>query len=268
MARNPGVLRDDFLYLHDVDITVDCRGNICRQEVYDYLINNGVDNRDILNDLSKVGNNCISWRLSTSTNIPIRCKLYNKFVQIMESSEVRVYIGSRIYKLVADESMGFRDALRECKDYGMTRLEIKVFSSTVFNLDEYRGLIQELLTFLDRCPVHRTSFEMQWMALVDEIQEYSVLAIYISNKKIFSYCHWYNSITKKKQGCIREGVEQNRVMDLLTDYSFNRNEIILMEFNEEVDGSYTFMSKRRFRRLGSGITFVPGPRGSLAPRLI
>jgi len=255
----------NFLFVYDIDIAIDCAGTFSRAEIEQFLLLKGVKQNNIFNDVNKNGNNYISWKMVTSYDISLTFKLYNKFVQMLESSEVRKYIGSRISELVANSNSTFKQTLNDCKSYGMTRLEIKALFSSLYDYDDYLSLMNEFLSFMHKCKVYKTSFEYQWKALVDEIDNKNVLAIYISNRKIFAYCHWYNSLTSKKQGCIKQNITESKILNLLTNYSFNIGHI--RNINVEDNGQYyNIISNSYYRRVKPGITLVPGPLNSLYPQ--
>ncbi|KAG0036142.1 hypothetical protein BGZ83_003892, partial [Gryganskiella cystojenkinii] len=81
-------LEVDYILLHDIDIATDCRYVTSRPILQEYLEDKFGDDIDILDDLHKVGNHCLSWFMYTSTKEQkTRCKIYNKFVQMLESAE-------------------------------------------------------------------------------------------------------------------------------------------------------------------------------------
>jgi hypothetical protein len=258
-------LHSEYIFLHDIDITVDCQGNTSRDKMFSFLTSRGVDPDDIVDDRHNVGDNCISWYGVTLNNIKIKTKVYNKFVQMLESSDVRSYIGSRISEIVANPSKEMRKSMNECNAYGMTRVEIKVYSPYIFSVNEYRFLIEDTMNFLVGCPVYKVGFAHQWASLVDSIKGKTVVVLYVRNRGIFSYCHWYNSVTSKKQGCIKDNIAPDQISVLLSNYCFNNGDILLFDL-EDTGTSYNILGTTRYVREDENITLVPGPRNSLFPR--
>lgn len=74
-------------------------GITTRDNIEKHLLRNGTINKiNIVKDIHRVGNNCILF-YNIIGSILIRTKVYNKFVQMMESSSIRENIGSRLHDL-------------------------------------------------------------------------------------------------------------------------------------------------------------------------
>lgn len=257
-------LHHDFIFVYNIDITQDCVGSFSRAEIVQFLLLKNVKFENILNNVKKVGNNCLSWYMLTSKGIKIRFTIYNKFVQMLESHEVRSYIGSRISAIAANSST-LKDFINFSKFFGWTRFEIRVNYDIIYKYGDYISLIDEFFLFMKGCKVYKTSFEHQWKALVDDIENMNVLAIYVSNRKIFAYCHWYNSLTSKKQGSIRQNINETQIPTLLTNYSFNTGKIRYIKVEDNGLG-YVVISTSQYQRIKKGITLVPGINNSLNPQ--
>ncbi|KAL1933994.1 hypothetical protein VTP01DRAFT_8084 [Rhizomucor pusillus] len=90
------LLEESTVILHDIDIAVDCALISTGAIIKEYLMTLGVTGRDIADDVKDVGLNCISWRRYTTSVPPVmlRTKIYNKFVQMLQSTDVRSKVGS------------------------------------------------------------------------------------------------------------------------------------------------------------------------------
>ena len=152
---------------------------------------------DIVDDVDQVGNNCISWYARTETGILLRIKVYNKLVQMLESVDIRKSIGSRLHDLVSNSSDEFQQILLNASEYGLTRVEIKVHSQDVYDLQSYINLMNDTLDFIYGCRVYKQSFENHWRLLVDQVFDKPVVMVYDRINKIFGYSHWYNSLTHR-----------------------------------------------------------------------
>ncbi|KAI9474693.1 hypothetical protein BX667DRAFT_507889 [Coemansia mojavensis] len=87
------------IYLVNYDITVDCKFISTRNIVREHLLKKGVESSEILQDAHRVGNSCINW-ISKYKGYKVRNKLYNKYVQLLESGEVREALTSKLSELV------------------------------------------------------------------------------------------------------------------------------------------------------------------------
>ncbi|KAI9475867.1 MAG: hypothetical protein EXX96DRAFT_280715 [Benjaminiella poitrasii] len=100
------LLKEEFVVLHDLDVGIDLARISNRTTILRYLLDNGLREDMIVDDRHSVGDNCISWRSYTfmkkHEKVPIRIKLYNKFIQMLESAQVRCSIGSQLSYLVAN----------------------------------------------------------------------------------------------------------------------------------------------------------------------
>ena len=93
------------------------------KDVMEHILKIGIIKRDIVDDRRKVGDNCISFYTPDHS---MKIKVYNKFVQMLESCDVMTVLGSRIHNLsFVDPTNYMKYILRELIDTGMTRIEIK-----------------------------------------------------------------------------------------------------------------------------------------------
>jgi len=252
----------DGVYLHDTDMTVGCYGIVTRQDLNDHLLRMGVRPEDIVDDLRKVGRNCISWYFTTSTGVVIRIKVYNKFIQMLECPNVRKNIGSIVHHIVANPSDEFQRTLLNASPYGLTRVEIKIYSQQVYNRRSYARLMRQTLGFISGCRVYQQSFENQWKLLVDHIFDKPVVMVYDRDHKIFGYCHWCNLLTSRIQGVVKKNIEPEEIPFLLSNFSFNGRYI------RYIDLSGGVRTDEQYHRLTDGDTLVPGKNGSLYPSIV
>jgi hypothetical protein len=261
-------LRTNFIVLHDIDIANDCAGITTRALVQKYLVRSGVSVQSIVPDRYKVGDDCISWMDDEGR----RCKIYNKFVQMLQSCDVRKPLGSLIADLVHNHDANFTDKLLEYREDGMTRVEMTIYSSKIRSVKWYEDQIDGLFDFLDECPVHLVSFDDQWEKITRRLT--SVTAMHITNKyassgkeSIFVYSHWWNSITQKIQGYARKGIEENDVKNVLANFSFNNRPTYLITGKLDRKGILGSIKESTWMREDGcdKITLVPGSGRSLYP---
>ncbi|KAL1933988.1 hypothetical protein VTP01DRAFT_8078 [Rhizomucor pusillus] len=99
----------------------------------------------------------------------------------------------------------------------MSRIEITFFSSTVYDVEEYQLILDQTL------------------------EPFSFFAIYVQDKGILGYSHWWNSITRKKQGVCRSRVDGKDLIQLLSNFSFNDRPIhcLILETASDEDQSHS-----------------------------
>jgi hypothetical protein len=248
----------DEIILHDIDITQDVKYITTREDVLKHILNNGIEGKDIVNDRKKVGDNCISFFNHDHSR---KIKVYNKFVQMLESCDVMTTLGSRIHNMYVDPSRSMSQSLERLKDVGMTRIEVKFYSREVFSKASYINSFINIRNDLSGCRFYRTTFGEQWKALVDNIYSKSTIAVYLEDKKFFAYCHWWNSLTGKIQGGFQKKVNNENVLQLVSNYSFNGNTTKLIKVNNGT------IIVEEYKRSQEAITLIPGPRGGLYPRV-
>jgi hypothetical protein len=259
-------LADDFVYLHDIDIATDCRYVTSRPILQEYLEEKLGDEIEIVDDLSRVGNHCLSWITTTYKDQRIRCKMYNKLVQMLESAEVRMSLGSRMEDLVMETDKKLHKRLRKAKKCGLSRLEITFYGRKLRKFSYYEDIVENVKNQIQDCPTFRVPFEAYWKYMASNIT--SMIGVYVFGEKesAFAYCHWWNSITKKKYGSHRAKVGREEAMTALANYSFNDRPIYFLEV--EMDGNKTkdITVTKYMRPVGcKEITLVAGKHKGLYP---
>ncbi|KAL1933993.1 hypothetical protein VTP01DRAFT_8083 [Rhizomucor pusillus] len=126
----------------------------------------------------------------------------------------------------------------------MSRIEITFYSSTVYDVEEYQLILDQTL------------------------ERFSFFAIYVQEKGISGYSHWWNSITRKKQGVCRSRVDGKDLIQLLSNFSFNDRPIhcLILETASDEDQThspYYLVQYRRYIRTRFATTLVPAQSNSL-----
>jgi hypothetical protein len=127
-------LKENNIYINDVDFTRDFGGVINKQDFINYLLDNGFrmegdvgnykeSKRTIKNNNNLVGNSCVSF-VRKSEDGTMRYKIYNKFIQSMESAGVRKSIGNHILHWTNNPEIYLKEAIYKSLDTGLLRLEI------------------------------------------------------------------------------------------------------------------------------------------------
>lgn len=262
-------LREKCILLRSIDITVDCGRISTRKLIEEYIFSHKLisSKMDIADKSRNVGDNCISFYQYSSIleNSLTRIKIYNKFIQTIESCEVRKSIGSRLSHLVADSDTSFIDKVKRFREFGYSRIEITVYGSTLFTQDMYRQTMDKLIKKdLAYCPTFKVPLQKQWNLVVDQLTQF--VAVYIEETSTFAYCHWWNSHTKRKQGVCRSGISKNNLENLLANFSFNDRPIHYIHL-KLVGKSYDIINHEHYKRPdgSTAMTLVPGRSNGLFP---
>ena len=222
-------LEVDFILLHDIDMATDCRYVTSRPILQKYLEDKFGDEVDILDDRRKVGNHCLSWFWEVNEEQKIRCKVYNKFVQMLESAEVRNSLGSRMENLVMNTDDNLQRRLYKAKKTGLTRLEITFYGQELHEYPYYEKVLESIKEQIQNCPTFRVPFKKYWKYVVSNLSSMIGVHIRMADSSAFAYCHWWNSVTGKKYGSYRDKVDKEEAMTLLGNYSFNNRPIYFVE---------------------------------------
>ncbi|KAI9238891.1 MAG: hypothetical protein BYD32DRAFT_435377 [Podila humilis] len=259
-------LENNYIFLHDVDIATDCHRVTSRPILHEYLEKIFGDELEIVNDRSRVGDHCLSWIAATDDDQKVRCKVYNKFVQMMESAEVMSSLGSRMESLVIstiDEKLHKR--LRKARKTGLSRLEVKFYGGDLYDHAYYENYLEQVKEIIQECPTYEVPFAEYWKYMASKIT--SMVAVFASgvDRSAFAYCHWRNSITAKKYGTMREKVGRDEALKLLANYSFNDRPIYLVEVSLD-DPSKEIVVTKYSRPDGcTMMTLVAGCQNGLYP---
>lgn len=258
-------LADDYIYLHDVDIATDCRHVTSRKILRDYLEDKLGDTIEFVEDLTKVGNHCLSWCAITEKKQRVRCKVYNKFVQMMESAETTSSLGSRMESIVMPVDEKFHKRLRRARKTGLTRLEVTFYGSKLRRLSYYETYLELVKEQIQECQTYAVPYEEYWKYMASTIS--SMVGVFAVGAKetAFAYCHWWNSITKKKYGSFRANVDQDEAMKLLANYSFNDRPIYFLEVSLDEPSKEVVVTKYLRSEDCNAITLVAGKQNGLYP---
>ncbi|KAL1931081.1 hypothetical protein VTP01DRAFT_10218 [Rhizomucor pusillus] len=234
------LLEESTVILHDIDIAVYCAFISTRAIIKEYLMTLGVTDRDIADDVK----------------------------DMLESTDVRSKVGSQPANLIMNPCPRLTEKLKSFMASGMSRIEITFYSSTIYIVEEYRLILDQTLERLSQCPTFEISFERQWRALANEISSFS--AIYVQDKGIFGYSHWWNSTTRKKQGVCRSRVDGKDLIQLLSNFSFNDRPIhcLILETARDEDQSHSPYHLVQYRgnvRTRFATTLVPAQNDPLYP---
>jgi hypothetical protein len=263
-------LADDFIFLNYMDIATDCRHVTSRPILQEYLEENFGDALQIVDDLAKVGNHCISWISETEEGQKVRCKVYNKLVQMLESAENTSSLGSRMESIVMPIDKKLHRRLRKAKYHGMSRFEVSFYGTKLHDFSYYEEYLEQVKEDLQDCKTYKVPYKNYWKYMASNIS--SMVSVFVKGadddgdaETVFVYCHWWNSITKKKYGSHRYGVGRDEAMTLLANYSFNDRPIYFLEVDLQDPKKEIVVSKYLRPEDCTEITLVAGRQKSLYP---
>src|SRR5882724_748103 len=119
------------IILHNIDIAQDIQYTT-RNDVERFILDNDlVKEEDIIDDRRKVGDNCISFY---NEDRSLKIKVYNKFVQMLESCDVMIVLDSRIHNIFIDPLLSSQATMKRTSETGITRIEIKIYGEEIRNL--------------------------------------------------------------------------------------------------------------------------------------
>ena len=226
------LLNDNDLFIHDIDITQDFAGTFNKHELIQYLVEQ--DGRfqvagsklglpyTIRDDDHKVGSSCIEiMGQDELTEQKIRYKVYNKFIQSLESKGVRTSIGNHVMDWIHNPSPMLGNSIEQSFDYGLLRLEITYYmdersimeSSTLFeHMDWLTNLIPPTL-------IYHQSIPRQWQ-LYGECIRSNMCVIDLDHKQaLVSYA--INRLTTKINGFLVNASSSNNLSNIVKQFTFN-----------------------------------------------
>ena len=94
-----------------------------------------------------------------------------------------------------------------------------------------------------------------------------MVAVHIPAKKVFAYCHWWNSVTSKKYGYMWKNVGSKLVPLLLANYSFNDRPIHYIKVKVDDAGEVEIISEKVYEREPgcTAMTLVAGKTKGMFP---
>lgn len=184
---------------------------------------------------------------------------------MLESCDIRMSLGSQLSNLVTNPNPEFLERLQHYCPTGMSRIELTIYATKLYTFEDYVQSSDRIITFLSSCPTFKVPFSQQWLQVVNRLTQ--TMAIYIRNRKTFAYCHWWNSLTRRKQGLSRSNIDVKEVPTLLANFGFNDRLIHYSIVNTIDTRTYNIIEHQQYRRTAgpTAITLFPGMSNSLYP---
>ena len=177
------------IIFRDIDFTLDFAGSFDKEDLKHH-VDNPIDNNDT------VGRNCLTW-INDQNTIKTRCKIYNKFVQSLESGSVRSRTGNHLWNWVNNPHSGMRDRIPKSLEYGYTRFEV-TFYDDIPTFEEVEESIQDILKQFPEGIWYKTPIREQWKSFCNRLEHNLIVYCPENNETTVAYAH--NELTNKISG--------------------------------------------------------------------
>ena len=249
--------------LKDIDFTLDFAGSFDKDEVIQHMLQTSEFRmerdeevpfgRTIMDNDKYVGRNCLSYMDTSPGGCSVRCKLYNKMVQMLESKAVAKSLGNNWRKWV-DQSMkdhdtGGRkdtrlvDAKEKASNRGLTRAEVTFnCGENIPSEKDMDFVLHQITTFVPNFLVYSTPFSATWRAYCDSFVHSLVVVERGPEKERALIVHSYNDLTKKVSGWEIENWDKVWCLANLTFSSEIPIDLIEVNFinDNEESGKHTY----------------------------
>ena len=144
-----------------MDITTDCIGNMDKIKIESYIENNlNLENIEIIENNNTVGLNCLTFMDYTDKDVITRNKFYNKYICQLTSGSISSKYGNNIFSLLYNPTnKNLINSLVKCKDSGITRLEITIYSNIVYSYEKYLKISNNLNKIKNAKIFHKKSYK-------------------------------------------------------------------------------------------------------------
>ena len=234
-------LNNQGVYINDIDFTIDIGLTFDTKKMIDELIDkfdfhyDGELHLRIIEE--DYDNNVSFWFVDDETDIKIRVKLYNKFIQSLESPAVRKQCGSHLLNWINNENKMLDEAIEKSLNFGFTRIELTFYTDTI-PADEIVNknfeFVYNIIRQMSDEAIFYNTINNQFYEIMNEVNEN--LFVYDKTKKQLLQIRWYNSKSDKMNGILYKniGYSSNRMIEIVSKYSFNNLpiKIVMIEYDK------------------------------------
>ena len=201
-----GVMERDGIFLGDLDATEDFAGSFSKDVVIQHLLEvegfrmQGSDvggNATIIDNDQHVGRNCLTFILSKNGRT-IRCKIYDKMVQMLESYSVRENGGNHWWDWATQQDTPLANARDnpDARERGLTRMEITFYANGFpITMQEILGEMAYLKKLFPKEVCLDTPYARKWEALTDHLEH--TLVVHDVKNDLAYFAYTYNQFTGK-----------------------------------------------------------------------
>ena len=222
--------KERWVCMKDIDLTMDQLGSFNKKEVIDHMLNaegfrmaqsHAEGERTILKNDHFVGRNCLTY-METVDDQTVRCKIYNKMVQMLECKAVREDYGNHWKDWVeqtrrADDdpkekvNTRLADARDKSKDRGLTRAEVTFYCNENIPTDELmESVLLSITQYVPARCVYSTPHAGTWKAYCDSFVHSLVVEDKITEGERALIVYSLNEKTRKISGSLIDNWAEKR----------------------------------------------------------
>jgi len=215
LLQEPTTFGQYGVFLQEIDATMDLAGSFDKRTLEDYLLETGLKMQNvdqtlftgtILDNDHFVGKNCLSYMENGR-----RFKLFNKFVQSMETNAVRDRVGNHIFDWVTQNNSQRAKSRDKGLYRGLTQAEVTFYTDKVPSIAEMEHSVLSLLRRVPKHLVYSTPISEQWFAICDmfkhslivedtEIDE-ALVGLFVNTETERISGQWLSNYTSKRDWC-------------------------------------------------------------------
>ena len=122
----------------------------------------------------------------TDKDVITRNKFYNKYICQLTSCSISSKYGNNIFCLLYNPTnKNLINSLVKCKDSGITRLEITIYSNIVYSYEKYLKIFNNLNKIKNAKIFYKQPYKNQFLELERNIK--NSLLIYCKKTEIYTY---------------------------------------------------------------------------------
>ena len=195
-------LNNQGIYINNIDYTIDLGFSFDSDKLIEELIEkfdfhyDGELNLRIIEEDYK--NNVSFWLVDELTDIKIRVKIYNKFIQSLESPAVRKSWGSHLLHWINNDNKQLNEATIKSLNYGYSRCEMTFYTDTIPDknlINRNFEFVYNIIRQTSNDAIFYNTINNQFTAIMEKVNEN--LFIYDKTKKELLQIRWFNSLSYK-----------------------------------------------------------------------
>ena len=235
-------LNNQGVYINNIDYTIDLGFSFDSDKLIEEMTEKlgfhfeGELNLRIIEEDYK--NNVSFWLVDEETDIKIRVKIYNKFIQSMESPAVRKLWGSHLLHWINNDNKQLNEATYKSLNYGYSRLEMTFYIETIPNDDlinrSFNYVYDNIIKEVSNDAIFYNTINNQFTEIMKKVDEN--LFIYDKTKKQLLQIRWINSLSQKMNAILFKniGYSSNRMINILGRFTFNNKPIkmVMIEYDK------------------------------------
>ena len=158
----------------------------------------------ILNNESDVGNNIVTFMDINEYDERERIKLYNKNVCQWTSGGVRKSFANLLRAYLEPETETLKQIFIEGQNFGVTRLEMTIYTNEIHNnIEYYENRMNDLENKICKAPIfYKTTIRNQWKAILEVINNNMV--VLDRKSKTFYIIYYSNLLTDKFTSIVKK----------------------------------------------------------------